>query len=124
MNRAGLQLTDIDLDFLVSTVAPEIKDKANLKTLIARDRDFRESFIADEKVFQRVMADEDTFLKISPKLYFNILLRKAHKEVETASHTIERAGTKKIAVFDTGEVTELLSKQPVLVYLAEMLNQC
>jgi hypothetical protein len=82
----------MDLDFLASTVAPETKDKGNLKNLIARDQDFRDCFIADEKVFQRVMADEETFLKISPTLYFHILLRKVHKELETTSHTIEQAG--------------------------------
>jgi len=122
MDTDGVQLTDIDLDFLVSAVAPEAKDKANLKNLIARDQDFRESFIADDKAFQGVMANEETFLKISPKLYFNILLRKAHKELETASHTIERAGTRKIAVFDAKKVADLLSRQKVLVYLAEMLS--
>jgi hypothetical protein len=122
MARGSLRFTDTDLDFLVSVVAPDVKDKAKLRQLIQQDEDFRDSFIGDEKTFRQVVADEELFLKISPRLYFEILLRKARKEIEAASHTIEIEGTKKIAVFDTKEVVELISRQPVLLYLAEMLS--
>lgn len=122
MDSGELRLTDADLDFLVAAVAPDVKDKTKLKSLIVRDQDFRNGFIGDDKVLQQVMANEETFLKISPRLYFEILLRKARKELETASHTIERAGTQKIAVFDTKEVVDLLSRHTVVVYLAEMLS--
>ena len=122
MAGGSLRYTDTDLDFLVSVVAPEVKDKAKLRQLIQQDEDFRDSFIGDEKTFCQVLADEELFLKISPRLYFEILLRKARKELETVSHTIETEGTKKIAVFDTKEVVELISRQPVLLYLAEMLS--
>ena len=122
MTSGSLRFTDADLDFLVSVVAPDVKDKVKLRQLIQQDEDFRDSFIGDEKTFRQVVADEELFLKISPRLYFEILLRKARKEMETASHTIEIEGTKKIAVFDTKEVVELISRQPVLLYLAEMLS--
>jgi hypothetical protein len=122
MASGSLRFTDADLDFLVSVVAPEVKDKAKLRQLIQQDEDFRDSFIGDEKTFRQVVDDEELFLKISPELYFEILLRKARKELETASHTIEIEGTKKIAVFDTKEVVELISRQRVLLYLAEMLS--
>jgi hypothetical protein len=122
MTSGSLRFTDADLDFLVSVVAPDVKDKAKLRQLIQQDEDFRDSFIGDEKTFRQILADEELFLKISPRLYFEILLRKARKEMEAASHTIEIEGTKKIAVFDTKEVVELISRQPVLLYLAEMLS--
>lgn len=122
MTSGSLRFTDADLDFLVSVVAPDVKDKAKLRQLIQQDEDFRDSFIGDKKTFRQVVADEELFLKISPRLYFEILLRKARKEMEAASHTIEIEGTKKIAVFDTKEVVELISRQPVLLYLAEMLS--
>jgi hypothetical protein len=122
MDSVNFGLTAADLDFLVATAAPEVRDKARLKQLIEEDEDFRKGFIGSEMTFQRVMADEQVFLKISPRLYFETLLRKTRKEMEIATHTIERAGSQKVAVFDTKEVADLMSKQPALVYLAEMLS--
>ena len=114
-------LTVGDLDFLVATVAPEVRDKTKLKSLIASDQDFRDGFIGDKKVFYRIMADEDVFLKISPSLYFEALIRRARNELRTTTHTIEKAGAQKIAVFDTNEVASFLSSQAVVLYLTEML---
>ncbi len=121
MMREAYQLTDVDSDFLAATAGTEIRDKARLKQIIEADEDFREAFLCDDRTWQRVMTDKEIFLKISPKLYFEILLRKSRKELEAAGHTIEKAGSRKIAVFDTGEVVALLSKPAVVVYLADML---
>jgi hypothetical protein len=117
-----LKLSDSDLDFVVQQAAPEFKDKTKLKQLIREDDGFRKGLIGDERVFRKVIADEETILRISPPLYFEILLRRALKESQKASHTIERAGTQTIPVFDTKEVIELLSRQAVLDYLADMLS--
>ena len=117
-----LSLSDTDLDFIVEEAAPEFRDKAKLKQLIREDEDFRKGLIGDEKLFKRVMADEEIILRISPLLYFEILFRKALKELGKASYTVERAGTQTIAVFDTKEVVGLLARQPVLDYLADMLS--
>jgi hypothetical protein len=119
--RSTAALSDADLDFLVTTAAPEVRDKLRLRQLIKEDRDLRNAFIADEKTSRRVVTDKEAFLKISPSLYFEILLRKARQDLERAGHTIERAGTKKIAVFDTQEVVGLISKDFVLSYLSNML---
>ncbi len=121
MIREAYQLTDADLDFLAGAAGPEVRDRARLKQIIETDEDFREAFLSDKKTWQMVAADKEVFLKISPKLYFEILLRKSRKELEGASHTIEKVGSRKIAVFDTGEVVDLLSKPAVLIYLADML---
>ena len=116
------RLSERDLDFVVEEAAPEFRDKTKLKRLIREDEDFRDGLIGDEKVFRKVMADEEIVLRISPALYFEILLRKALKELGKASHTVERAGTHAIPVFDIREVVGLLAKQPVLDYLADMLS--
>lgn len=121
MDQAGCRLTDADLDFLMAVTAPEVQDRARLKQLIETDEDFREAFIGDEKVSQKVVADREVFLKISPRLYFEILLRQTRKALQGASFTIERAGTQKIAVFDTPEVVDLLCQPRILLYLADML---
>ena len=121
MNPGEFRLSESELDFLVAAAAPEVRDKTRLQRLIGADDDFRQAFIGEEKTFRKVMADEEVFLKISPRLYFEILLRKARRELEGAGHTVEREGTGKIAVFDTGEVVKLLSRREIIPYLADML---
>lgn len=117
-----LRLSDRDLDFLVETVHPEVVDKVKLKKIVREDEDFRNSFISDEKIFRRLIGDEEIFLKISPVLFFEILLRKVVNDLKGTSFTIEKAGTMKIPVFDTKEVVDLLSKKNLLDYLADMLS--
>ena len=121
-NPRRLLLLDRDLDFLVETVSPEVADKTRLKQIINDDEDFRGSFLTDEKVFKRVMDDDEVFLRITPALFFEVLLRKAAEDLEEASYTVERSSTMKIPVFDTKEVAELLAKEPLLLYLADMLS--
>jgi hypothetical protein len=120
--RVSLRLSDTDLDFVVQQAAPEFEDKAKLKQLMREDESFRKGLVGDERVFRKAMVEEEIILRISPPLYFEILLRKALNELEKASHTIERAGTEIIAVFDAGEVVGFLSRQAVLDYLINMLS--
>ena len=118
----NLGLAERDLDFLVETVSPETRDKRRLKQVIREDRDIRNSYVGDEKVFQRLMDEEETFLKISPILFFEILLRKAAQDLERAKYTVEKSKTMKIPVFDTQEVVGLLNREDLLFYLADMLS--
>ena len=117
-----LNFTEADLNFVVGAAAPDVLDKERLSQLIREDQDFRSALIGDKKVFQRVMSDDEMLLKISPALYFEILLRNALKEMEMSTHTVERTGKQSIPVFDTGEVVELLARPKVLEYLAHMLD--
>jgi len=118
----GARLSQADLSFLVAAAAPEVRDKARLRRLLAEDDDFREAFLDDEKTWHRVAAEQEVFLRISPRLYFEVLLRRARRELDSLGHTIERTGGQKVAVFDAGEVVDLLSRRAVLAYLAEMLS--
>lgn len=113
--------TESDLEFVVDAAAPGAANKARLKELVRKDDGFRKALVHDERVFQRVMNDEEIFLKISPALYFEVLLWRALAELEKATHTVERAGRQSIPVFDTKEVVDLLSRTEVLYYLANML---
>jgi len=116
------RLSDADLDFLINAAAPNVSDKRRLKQIIREDEDFRNTFIADEKVFRKVMDDDEIFLKISPMLFFEILLRKAVNDLKESSFTIEKTGTVRVPVFDTKDVVELLDNKFILVYLADMLS--
>ncbi len=115
-------MPDRDLDFLVETVSPEVADKLRLKQIIREDEDFINTFIGNEKVFRRIMDDDEILLKISTALFFEILLRKAANDLGGVSYTIEKTTSMRIPVFDSKQVVELLTNETLLVYLADMLS--
>ena len=118
--RVGL--SEADLDFVVREAAPDAANAERLKGLIREDEAFRRAMVGDERVFARVMTDEEIFVRISPALYFEVLLRRALVELEQAVYTLEydRAGA--IPVFDTSAIVELLARRGVVGYLADMLS--
>jgi hypothetical protein len=118
----SLRLSDKDLDFLAETASPGAIDKPKLKQIIREDEKFRNNFIEDEKVFRRLMGEDEIFLRISPALFFEVLLRKVARDLKEVSYTIEKTGTTKVPVFDTKNVAEFLSKEYLLEYLADMLS--
>jgi len=117
-----LELSEGDLDFLVETVSPEARDKGRLKKIIREDKDFRNSYVEDEKVFRKLMDEEESFMRISPTLFFEVLLRKAAGSLEKTGYTVEKSKNMKIPIFDTREVVEFLNREDLLLYLAEMLS--
>jgi len=117
-----LRQTEADLDFLVETASPEVRDKERLKQILRHDEDFRGKYVADDKVFGRMMDDDEIFLKISPTLFFEILLRRAAADLEGVGYTFEKSSSMKVPVFDSRDVVELLSQESLLIYLAEMLS--
>jgi len=116
------RLSDRDLDFLIETVSPEVREKVRLKQIITEDDTFRNSFLGDEKVFRRVLYDDELFLRISPSLFFEILLRKAADDLKELSYTVEKISTMRIPVFDTKDVVEFVTEESLLTYLADMLS--
>jgi hypothetical protein len=122
LNLKRLRLSDKDLDFLVETAHPGVMDKPRLKQIISEDEEFRNRILADEKVLKRVADDDEIFVKISPLLFFEILLRKAANDLSHLSYTLEKTSTMRIPVFDAKEVADLLNNAPLLRYLADMLS--
>ena len=110
-----------DLDFVVENVAPGSADPTQLKRLISEDAQFRAAMLGDESLLQRIHDDDEIFLYISPALYFEILLRNSHRELETAAYTEEREGRMSIPVFDTPDVLEFMERPGVVEYLASMM---
>ena len=116
-----VSLTDTDLDFVVGEATQSAADADRIKQLIDEDEQFRAAILGDEKVFQRLTEDEETFLMVSPALYFEVLLRQSLRDLETAGYTVERDGRADLPVFDTQDVVKFLSIRGVLDYLAHML---
>ena len=121
LNTKLPEFTEKDLDFIVSNAARDSSEPDRLKRAIANDDQLRIAMVSDESLFERVMNDEAVFLRVSPTLYFEILLRKAHGELQVATYTLETAGRESIPVFDTDEVLEFMKRPKVIEYLATML---
>ncbi len=115
-------ISDKDLDFIIETVAPDVSDKAKLKEILQEDADFRAEFLGNKKVFNRVIGEKEAFLKISPSLFFEILLRKALKDLKGKGFTWEKADSLQIPIFDSTEVVEFLENEEHIAYLADMLS--
>ena len=117
----AFRLTQRDLEFLVKTASPDVRDKFRLQQILRKDVDFRNKYVSDENVFRCVIEDEEALLKISPTLYFEILLRKAGHDLSAARYTLEKTHTMSIPVFDTDDLAALLSHDSLLIYMADML---
>jgi len=116
-----LNLTENDLDFLVSVIAPYSPNVSSVHEAIRHDLDYRKAIVSDRRVFAKVSDDAEVLLKISPYLYFEVLLRRAQRDLESTSYTIERTGRENIPVFDSINVARFLDRPYVLEYLAHML---
>jgi len=120
-SSGNTNFTEVDLDFLIEEAAPQASNKVRLRQMILEEQEFRQAIVGDERVFQRVISDAEVMVKLSAALYFEILLRKASKELDLSTYTVERIGNETIPVFDTSAVTDLMGQPGVLEYLAQML---
>jgi hypothetical protein len=68
------------------------------------------------------MRDDEILLKISPPLFFEILLRRAADDLSRAGYTYEKSRTMSIPVFDAQDLVSLLNRDSLLIYLADMLS--
>lgn len=114
--------SESDLDFVISVVAPDFKDKRKLKQLIREDRSFRRGLFSNEKLFRKVMDEEETVARISPALLFEILLRRTTTELERRDYILESAGRQNIPVFHSKKAASFLAAESNLDYLVSMLS--
>ncbi|MGB9682550.1 MAG: hypothetical protein ACP5RW_07790 [bacterium] len=118
MEREYLKLSDSDLLFVVETVAPSLKDRLEI---IRNDEDIIRGMLEDERLFNRIIGDEDIMIKVSPKLFFTILMIRARKDLRGELYTMERDRYHKIPVFDVEKVRELIEDEDIFEYLINML---
>jgi hypothetical protein len=113
--------TNDDLDLVVNEAAPDAQDPERLKALIRDDESFRKALLTDERVFNRLTSVDGELLRVSPALYFEVLLRRTASDLAQVGHTVERTGRETVVVFDTTEVVDLLSQEGMVEYLAQMM---
>jgi len=117
-----VDFSENDLNFLIESLSPEVEDRGHLRQILRDDEDFRNAFVQDERIVKRIIEDQAVLVKISPRLFFEILLRKAAGDLRRESYTIEKSGAMNIPVFDAGAVAALLADEAVLLYMADMMS--
>ena len=117
-----LEFTNSDIEFLVDIVLPLYEDRDLIRSAIREDQNLRDSIVSDNRVFRHIQQDDGILLKISPTLYFEVLLRKAHQTMSSNIYTFEVLGKESIPVFDSSSVFEYLKTPKILEYLAHMLS--
>jgi hypothetical protein len=110
-----------DILFLLETVLPERDDRAQLVGLVRDDADFVEALLGHDRVFERLTGDDEVLLKVTPQLFFAVLLRRARRDLDVAAYTLERRQGQRVALFDTRQAARLLEDRSLQDYLAAML---
>jgi len=116
-------LQEKDLAFIFENSAPAISDRQRLREVIETDSDFRNAFLTEETLLQRLISDDEALVRLTPALFFEILLRHTAKKIGERSYTLEKAGRlMTVPVFDSKDTLELLRNEEILLYLAHMLS--
>lgn len=110
-----------DLLFVVDTLMPGAVDREHMAERLMRDETQLETMLDEDRLFRRLMGEENALIHISPWLFFTVLLRRAWRDLEQEAFTIEQRGRQKVVLFDADRVVQLLSQEPVRHYLATML---
>jgi hypothetical protein len=100
---------------------PGRADQEHLVDRLTSDGTGLETMLEDDRLFQRLMREEDILLQISPWLFFTVLLRRAWRDLEREAFTIEQRGRQKVVLFDADRVVQLLAQETIRDYLATML---
>ena len=121
METAGRPFSDSDVLFLVETALPGRADKEHAAALIREDAEFVDALLGDERVFARLMGDQEALVRISPRLFFAVLLKRARRDMQASAYTVERRQRQRVVIFDSHQAADLLAERPLRDYLAEML---
>lgn len=115
------RLSDQDLYFLIDTLMPGTRDLEHVTNMIREDDRFIEAMLDDARLFKRMVSDEEVLVKVTPWLFFIVLLRQARRDLEQESFTVERRSQQKVFLFDTDLVVDLLKQDALQDYLAVVL---
>ena len=121
METVDRPLPESDILFLVETALPGRTDREQAAALIRDDADFIDALLGDERVFDRLMNDDEVLVRVSPRLFFAVLLKRARRDLQTSAYTVERRQHQRVVIFDSRQAADLLEERPLRDYLAEML---
>jgi hypothetical protein len=121
MQKLGSIFKDEDLLFLIKVLMPGAGDKQKMIRTLREDEEILEGMLADEKVVRRLLDDPLSVLRVSPALFFAILLTRVKADLERQPFTYERSKGFTMALFDTPQILQLLENRELRAYLTDML---
>ncbi|MEN3186007.1 MAG: hypothetical protein ABDK94_04860 [Atribacterota bacterium] len=122
MRRIFERFSPADFQFIVDLLCEDEKQKPRFLALVRQDPKSLDSLLDQDCIFKRIFEKEDLFARISPYLYFELLLRRAILDIRREAYTLETIGYKtRVPVFDQKRVLEVFSKDMLRDYLVEML---
>ena len=119
--RAMQGWTHRDLLFVARTLVPERSDREHVARLLREDDSLRDGMLADDRLYQDLMSNDEVLVSVSPQFFFAVLLLRTHRDLEQELYTVERRHQQKVVLFDAQHVVELLGDANVRDYLAGLL---
>jgi hypothetical protein len=117
-----MRLTESDLKFVVETVATRRRDHEHVIGLLRDKQDLVEPMLDDPKLVERLLNEQEVFVRVSPYLMFSVLLRRVRRDLEGKAFVYERdARGKRLPVFEAPQAVQFLSNPILREYLVEML---
>jgi hypothetical protein len=117
-----MRLTESDLRFVVETVSTRRRDHDHIIELVRDKKELLEAMLENPKLAERLVNEEEAFVRVSPYLMFAVLLRRVRRDLEGRSFMFERdARGKRIPVFEAAQAVQLLGNAAMREYLIEML---
>ncbi|MDA0798495.1 MAG: hypothetical protein O2826_01610 [Chloroflexi bacterium] len=114
-------MSDSDLAFVTSGDTFSSDALADLRHSLATDERARAELLGAEHLFRRVLNLDDAFLRISPRLFFEVLLRRSIYEIAHSPHVLERVGQDRVPLFLGDDELRIVSQPVVIDYLADLL---
>jgi CRP-like cAMP-binding protein len=117
-----MRWTESDLRFIVETVATRRRDHDHIIALVRDKDDLLEPMLDDPRLAERLLSEQEAFLRVSPRLMFAVLLRRVRRDLEQRGFVLEvDERGKRLPVFQAGDVRALLEEPTTRDYLVEML---
>jgi hypothetical protein len=122
MNNVSVLLRDTDLATIVKVLMPGHGDRTHMVRLLREDGEILESMLKDEKLFKFLLDSPEPIIRVSPHLFFAVLLFRVREDLAGKSYTVESLNRQRMIVFDSGKVSELLQEMAIMSYLIDMLS--
>ena len=116
-------LTYADLVFVREALGADAPAEDEMPQLLA-DEEHRARLLGSQRLFDALLPHDGSLAPVSPRLFFEALLRHAVDELHGARHTFERTGSlsrERVPVFDAAAVAAFAAQPRILHYLATLL---
>ena len=112
---------DADVAFVLQAVAPAHTARGRLGDAFREDREIREGMLVSDVLADAVMHTQEPLLRVSPLLYFSMLVARVRRDLTSRRFTVEESGRHAAVVFDAGAALALLAKPHVFDYLVLLM---